>query len=168
MAGQKFFRNLSGTMTELAAVQTSAGAGDAGKIAALDAAGRFDSSMMPTGIGADTASIATSENLASGDLVNVYNVAGTATARKADATTDKRAHGFVLAASTSPAAAVVYFEGTNTGVTGLTPGDLYLSTTPGLATSTAPSAAGNIVQHIGIATSATSMNFEASRPFVLA
>ena len=169
MAGQKFIRNNAGTLTELAAIQTSAGAGDEGKIVALDAAGRLDASMMPVGIGADTASIVTSENLAAGDLVNIYDVTGTATARKADATTSgKEAHGFVLSAVTSPAAATVYFEGTNTAVTGLTPGGLFLSTTAGLAATTAPSAAGNVVQHVGIATSATSMNFESSRPFVLA
>lgn len=169
MAGNKYISNNAGNLTEVAAIQTSAGAGDAGKIAALDAAGRFDNSMMPVGIGADTASIVTSENLAAGDLVNVYNVTGTATCRKADATTSgKEAHGFVLAATTSPAAATVYFEGTNTAVTGLTPGNQFLSTTAGIPSPTAPSAAGNVVQRVGVATSATSLNFEAQQPIVLA
>lgn len=170
MAGNKYIKNNAGTLTEEASIQASAGAGDAGKIPALDAAGKLDNSMMPTGIGADTASIATSENLAAGDLVNIYDDAGTATARKADASTaGKEAHGFVLSAVTSPAAATVYFDGTNTQVTGQTPGPVYLSaTTPGLGTANAPSATGNIVQRVGVATSAVAVNFEAGAVLVLA
>lgn len=169
MAGNKYIKNNAGTLTEEASIQASAGAGDAGKIVALDTAGRIDNSMMPTGIGADTASVVASENLAAGDLVNIWNDAGTAKARKADATTSgKEAHGFVLSAVTAPAAATVYFEGANTAVTGLTPGNQYLATTAGLATASAPSGAGNVAQKVGVATSATSLNFEAQPPVVLA
>jgi len=194
---KKFFKNVAGTLTEEAALLTSAGAGDAnaipalnasgvldasiinskttsagagdtGKIPALDATGRLDTSFMPTGIGADTASIQASENLAAGDLVNIWNSGG-ARVRKADATTaGKEAHGFVLASVTSGANATVYFEGGNGQVTGQTPGRVYLSTTPGLATATAPSAAGNVVQIVGFATAATSINFQATAPYVLA
>ncbi len=169
MAGNKYIKNNAGVLTEEAAIQTSTGAGDAGKIPALDAAGRIDNSMMPVGIGADTASIVSSENLAAGDLVNVWNDGGTAKVRKADAaTTGKEAHGFVLSSVTSPASATVYFEGPNTAVTGLTPGNRYLATTAGLTTSTAPSGTGNVVQKVGIAISAVNLNFEAQQPIVLA
>ena len=169
MAGNKYIKNNAGTLTEEASVQASAGAGDAGKIPALDATGRIDNSMMPTGIGADTSSIVSSENLAAGDLVNIWNNTGTANVRKADATTaGKEAHGFVLSAVTAPAAATVYFEGSNTGVTGLTPGPQFLATTAGLCTVTAPSAAGNVVQRVGFATSATNVNFQSQTPVVLA
>ena len=85
--------------TIINATVTSAGAGDADKITALDASGRLDSSVMPVGIGADTATIQTSEALASGDYINIHDVAGAFRVRKADATTaGKEAHGFVLAA----------------------------------------------------------------------
>lgn len=169
MAGNKYIKQSGGNLVEEAAIQSSAGAGDAGKIPALDAAGRFDNSMMPAGIGADTASITASENLAAGNFVNVWNDAGTAKVRKADATTaGKEAHGFVLSAVTSGAAATVYFEGPNIGVTGQTPGPVFLSTTAGIATSTAPSSAGNVVQRIGVATGATSINFETGQPITLA
>ena len=168
MAGNKYFKNNSGTLTEEAAIQTSAGATDAGKIVALDATGKLDNSMMPVGIGADTQSVAASEDLAAGDFVNVYNSSG-AKCRKADASTaGKEASGFVLANVTSGNSATVYFEGTNTQVTGMTPGAVFLSTTPGIATSTAPSASGNVVQRIGFATSATTINFQSQVPFVLA
>jgi hypothetical protein len=147
---------------------TSAGAGDTGKLVALDAAGRIDSTMMPVGIGADTATITTSEALSAGDLVNIFNSSG-AKVRKADATiAGKEAHGFVLAGFGSATSATVYFEGTNTGVTGLTPGAQFLSTTAGTATATAPSGAGNVVQRVGFATSATTLNFQSQPPITLA
>ena len=117
--------------------------------------------------GADTATI-TSEALAAGDLVNIWNSGG-AKARKADATTaGKEAHGFVLAAFGSGVPAAVYFEGTNTAVTGLTPGPQFLNTTAGAASSTAPSGSGNVVQRVGVAVSATAFNFQLYSPIVLA
>ena len=165
----KYLKNSSGSLAEVEGLQSSAGAGDAGKIPALDAAGKLDNSMMPTGIGADTASIVSSENLAAGDFVNIYDDAGTPKCRKADATTaGKEAHGFVLAVVTSPANATVYFEGNNDQVTGLTAGVQFLSTTAGLPTDTAPSASGNIVQKIGIATAAANLNVEVGNPIILA
>lgn len=197
MAAKKYLKNNAGVITEESAVSTSAGAGDDGKIVALTAAGildstilnskttsagagdsgkipalgatgKLDQSFMPTGIGADTAAITASEALAAGDFVNIYDATG-AKCRKADASTaGKEAHGFVLAAVESAAEATVYFEGTNDQVTGLTPGKQYLSATPGLCTATAPSGSGNVVQRVGIATGAASMNFQYLDPIVLA
>jgi len=164
----KYLYNNAGTVTERSAIVTSAGAGDSGKIPGLDAGGQLDQSFMPTGIGADTASITASEALAAGDLVNVWNSTG-AKVRKADATTaGKEAHGFVKASVSSSASATVYFEGGITGLTSLTPGVQYLSTTPGIASATAPSASGNVVQRVGFATAATALNFDAGTPIVLA
>lgn len=164
----KYLYNNAGTITEKTATVTSAGAGDAGKIVGLDASGRIDTSAMPVGIGADTATITASEALAAGDLVNVWNSSG-AKVRKADATTaGKEAHGFVLASVSSGATATVYFEGTNTSVSGLTPGVQYLGTTAGGSVGTAPSGSGNAVQRVGFATSATSLNFQSQPPVVLA
>jgi len=166
----KYLRNNAGVLTETEALVESAGAGDAGKIPALDNTGRLDDSVMPVGIGADTASIIASENLSAGDFVNIYNDTDTAKARKADGSTaGKYAHGFVLDAVTSGNAALVYCEGPNTAVTGATPGEVFLSaTTAGGFTSTAPTGTGKVVQKIGVATSATSINFEWLHPIVLA
>lgn len=147
---------------------SSAGAGDSGKLVALDSSGRIDPTMMPTGIGADTASITTSEALAAGDFVNIWNSSG-AKVRKADATVaGKEAHAFVLAAFGSGVSATVYFEGSNTALSGLTPGPVFLQTTAGQAGAAAPGGSGNVVQRLGVATSATSVNFEAAQPIVLA
>lgn len=152
----------------LNATVTSAGAGDAAKIAQLDGSGRLDTSVMPVGIGADTTTITTSEALAAGDFVNIHNSSG-AKVRKADATAaGKEAHGFVLSSASSGASATVYFEGTNTAVTGQTPGPVFLLTTAGTAGSTPPSSAGNVVQKLGVATSATAINFERGEQIVLA
>ena len=169
MAAKKFLRLIGGVITEVFGVQTSAGAGNAGDIVALDDTGRLDNSMMPVGIGADTATITASETLAAGNWVNVWNDASTAKVRKADATTaGKEVHGFVLSAVTSGNPATVYFEGTNTQVTGQTPGPVYLQTTAGAGGTTIPSASGNVVQQVGVALSATSVNFERSAPVTLA
>lgn len=165
----KYIALIAGVLSEVAALVTSSGAGDAGKIVALDASGRLDTSVMPVGIGADTQTAVASESLSAGDLVNIWNDAGTPKVRKADATSaGKEAHGFVLAAFSSSATATIYFEGSNTGVTGLTGGRQFLSTTAGQATATAPSSSGNVVQTVGFATSATAMNFQSGTPVVLA
>jgi len=168
MAAKKFLRLVNGVLTEIFGVQTSAGAGNAGDLVSLDDSGRIDGSMMPVGIGADTASIQASENLAAGDFVNVWNNAG-AKVRKADATTaGKDAHGFVLSAVTSGNQATVYFEGTNTQVSGQSPGPVFLQTTAGTGGATIPSASGNVVQNLGVALSATEVNFERGAPVTLA
>lgn len=163
MAGNKYFGNVSGRIKEIATIQTSAGAGDANKIVALTAAGVLDVSVMPAGVGAEVKVAASSENLSAGDFVNFHNNAGALNVRKADATTNsKPAEGFVLANVTSPANATVYLlSQINSAVSGLTiAAEYWLSTTPGGVTTTAPSAAGNIVQRLGKATSATELLFE--------
>ena len=168
MAAKKFIRLVAGALTEIAGVVTSAGAGNDGDIPALDATGRLDTSVMPVGIGADTAAITASEALAAGDFVNIWDSTGFKV-RKADATVaGKEAHGFVLAAVASAATATVYLEGPNTQVTAQTAGKVYLQTTAGIGGSTVPSASGNVVQIIGVATSATVTNFSYTPPVTLA
>lgn len=127
----------------------------------------------PAGASADTATIASSENLTAGDVVNIWNDNGTAKVRKADASADtagKRADGFVLAGVTSPANATVYFEGRITGLSGLTPGALYFLSggTAGAVTATAPTTSGHCVQKVGVAVSATTLDFEPDSPIVRA
>jgi hypothetical protein len=166
---QKFLRLLSGVISELEALVTSAGAGDAGKIPALDATGKLDNSLMPVGIGADMKILPASENLAAGDLVNVWNDSGTAKVRKADATTaGKEANGFVLSAVTLGNNATVYFDGTDTQLSSLNPGAVYyLATTAGGVTDAPPSGSGNVVQRVGRALSATELTFEPGEPITL-
>ncbi len=167
---QKFLRILSGIIGELEALVTSTGAGDAGKIPALDATGRIDTSIMPVGIGAETKILPASENLSDGDWVNIWNDTGTARVRKADATTaGKEANGFVLAAVSIGASATVYLDGINSHLSSLTPGSVYyLSTTAGTGATTPPSGSGNVVQRLGRALSATEIDFDPKDPVTLA
>lgn len=171
MANKYLSYNTDGNQQEVEGLVTSAGAGDAGKIPALDGAGKLSSTVMPTGIGADTTSIPASENLAAGDLVNLWNDAGTLKVRKADASdAGKPADGFVLSAVTAPASALVYFEGENDQVTGLTPAaTLFLSnSTPGGTQETPVTTAGHISQRVGRAKGATAFDFEKGTPVVRA
>ena len=168
MAAKSFLRLVAGVFTEIKGVVVSAGAGNDGDIPALDSTGRLDTSVMPVGIGADTKVVVTSEALAAGDWVNLWNSTGLK-ARKADATVaGKEVWGFVLASATSGGNATVYFEGTNNQVSGQSVGPVYLQTTAGTGGATVPSASGNVVQMIGIALSATEVNFERGTPVTLA
>lgn len=169
----KFIINNAGVLAEREARVTSSGASDAGRIVALDSTGKLHTSVMPVGIGADTKSIPASENLSAGDFVNVFNDNGTLRVRKADASSPnagKRAHGFVLEAVASGNNAAVYFEGTNTQLSGLTPGATYFlsGTTPGGVVATAPTTAGYCVQEVGVAVSETEISFEPQQPIILA
>jgi hypothetical protein len=158
MAAQRFINIVSGKLKQIVASAT----GTVDAIPAGDSTGRLDISWMPVGVGAEVVVAPASENLAAGDFVNLWLNGGVINVRKADATTNaKPAHGFVLAAVTSPANATVYFESnTNTQRSGLTIGsDYFLDTTAGGITTTPPSSAGNIVQFIGRAQTATAINF---------
>lgn len=170
MAGNKYIANSSGTLTEVISSQSSAGAGDAGKIPALDATGRLDTSMMPVGIGPDSAVITASEALSAGDFVNVWSSGGLFRVRKADASTSgKEAHGFVLAAVSNGGAATCYFDDLNTQVAGATPGPVYLSATvPGGFQAAAPTGAGQTVQRIGVAVAAATIIVQIELPITLA
>lgn len=170
MAGNKFLKLSSGQLAEEASLQASAGVGDAGKIVALDATGKIDPTMMPTGIGAETKLMTTSEDLAVRDQVNIYDNSGTLTARKADASNGRRAHGYVVAGTTSGQNATVYQDGIITGLSGLTPGaPQYLSASvAGGITETPPTTGGHIVQEVGYAISDTEMSFNPQRPVTLA
>ena len=169
MATQKFLTQNAGALKEVVANVTSVGASDSGKIPALDAAGRLDMSFMPVGIGSHTQNMIASEAIAAGAFVNVYDNAGVFTIRNADAASGKRAHGFVLAAVTSGAQGTVYPCGLNTALTGLTAGEYFLSASAvGQASKTVPSAANQIVQRLGTALNATTIDVDFSVPITLA
>lgn len=174
MAADKlaFVDNVTGLVKDYNPVQSSAGAGDANKVPALGTDGKLDTTMMPTGIGADTRIVPTSENLSAGDLVNLYSATGVLTARKADASggVAKKCDGYVIAATTSPANATIYFDGTISGMSGLTLGTNYFlsGSLAGGVTSTPPTTATHILQSVGKALSATELTFEAGEPIIRA
>lgn len=166
----KFLTEESGRIKQEQGVNTSAGAGDADKLARLDASGRWSSTMLPVGVGVDVRSIQASENIAAGDFVNIHNSVGLRV-RRADATASgKEANGFVLAGILSGASGDVYsLDGVNSQVTGRTIGARqYLSAaTPGGVVETPPSASGNVVQYLGMAVSATEIIVESYDGIIL-
>lgn len=169
MAGKKYIELGSNGFQEKVATDSSSGAASAGDIVALDSAGKLPLNMMPSGIGPATKTMVSSEAITAPALVNVWNDAGVAKIRKADAASNKPANGFIVASATSGGNADVYFEGEVTGLSGLTPGKLWLSATvPGSVQSAIPTTAGHIAQSVGFATSATTMDFEASDPILRA
>lgn len=161
MANDGTFLNLeAGKRKRNTALETSAGVADAGKIVMTDSTGRLDNSLLPVGIGADTQDIVSFENLVAGDFVNIFNDGGTPSVRKADATNGRDANGFILTGVTAPAVATVYFEGTNTQLSGMTPGARQYLSTAGALTETPNTTTGQLHQYLGKASSATELNVE--------
>lgn len=160
---QRFLTRQGGETKQMEALQTSAGAADAGKVPALDSAGKLAMSMMPEGVGAATQVLPASEALAAGTFVNIWSDAGAAKVRLADNSNGRPADGYVLAAAASAANATVYpLDGTNSALTGLSPGAKYYLGTAGAVTATAldetsASNANKISQYLGKAKSATEL-----------
>lgn len=139
---------------------SSAGAGDAGKLVALDSSGQIDPSMIPS---LEVKSITSFEDLAAGDFVNLFLDGGVIKARKADNSNDRPAHGFVKDAVVAPAAVNVYEADFNADLSGLTIGGrVYLGTTGDvIQTPLDPATAtGDLHQLLGVAISATEMLVE--------
>jgi hypothetical protein len=170
MVNQKFLSKGAGILQEVQAISTSAGAGDAGKIPALDAVGRLAENMMPMGVSAETQVCkAGVGGLVANDVVYIHLVTAVLTADKADATdATKRAQGYVKDIVAQGEDATVYLDGGLPG-TGLTPGaKYYLTTTPGTVSVTPPAGSGNMVQCVGEATSETEIKFDPDKiPIVL-
>lgn len=154
---------------QVEATTTSAGAGDAGEIVALNGSGKVDITMMPSGVGTPTQSETAGENLSAGDFV-YYNTSDSNKIYKADADAiAKAAVGYVLSSASTSAAVTVYFEGINDQLTGLTKGlNYYVSATAGGVTTTKPSTPGQIVQHVGVAISTTAIAFKQTLPLEVA
>lgn len=169
MAGQNFmYRDSTGKEKNGFAIQTSAGAGSAGSIVALNASGQVDPTMIPPGYENQVRSILTSEIIAAGAYVSIFNNSGTPNVRNADnGTPGKEANGFVLAGFGSAATATVYLGGPNNGLTGLTIGTRYFLGAVGAVTTTPPDPtnagnAGKFIQFLGEATNTGELNTQLS------
>lgn len=168
MALDKFISiNSDGDLQEEQAINVSAGAGDADKIVRTNSDGKIDETLIP---GSETITLTASEALTAGDWVNVWNDAGVAKMRKADASNgmSHEAHGFVLSTIAMGATGKFYGEGINTQVSGLTAGETYFlsGATPGAEVSTPVTTSGYILQKLGVAVSATAIKCELSNPVI--
>lgn len=152
----------TGRRMEVEGTVTSAGAGNAGELVALDGSGLLDVSVLPVGVGPDVDTIEASENLAAGDWVNLHDSTGIKV-RKADNSNSRECNGFVLASVTSGQNATVYRAGYNTAVSGLTVGTVYFLGTGGAETATVPGS-GTLLQQLGKADDAASVYFTYEQP----
>ena len=178
---------IEGEQYEREAVDMSDGAADAGEIVALNdqgildptimnaaltgndvvvmtnPVGRLDMAIMPVGLGLDITELEASEDLTGGDLVNIHFDTGVFKVRRASASNNRPANGFVEGAVTTGEIAQIYREGTNAGVSGLTAPKVFLSITPGGVTSAAPTGTGVIQQCVGVAHAPTAFYFESGK-----
>jgi len=160
---QKIIQNIAGRLKEfqLTGEDTSAGAGDAGKIVLLNSSGKVDATMLPIDITAESISLVVGENVSANDLVYVKAADSKIYKADAGATNKQVAIGYVRSAVTANGSneATIYFDGAVTS-SGFTIGaPVYLSVTAGASTATAPSTTGQLVQPIGVAFSTTQYMF---------
>lgn len=167
MAGNKYLINNAGRFDEARANQSSAGAGDAGKLVALNSAGLIDPTMLSGISGLITLTVTAQGAIAAGKLVNVFDNAGVLSAKVADSTTaGSEADGFAPSAITSGATGTVQVgEGLISGLTGLTDGAVYYLGAAGAPVTPAPSTAGNSVQKVGKAMGTTALYFQPSQQY---
>jgi hypothetical protein len=113
--------------------------------------------------------VISSETIGAGAFINIWDNAGIANIRNANATDNlKPADGFILVGVTTGVEGEVFFSGqVNNQLSGLTPGISYfLDITNGNITSTFPNASGNYVQNLGKALSSTTMVFNFQTGFI--
>ena len=159
---------VAGFEQEVAAAVTGGTAGQAGQIVSLDAGGRLDLSILPAGLSADAHVATASEALSAGAVVYLK---ADGTVANASATAGGRAAiGHVLTAVANGSQATIYFEGRNTGLSGLTVGASYfLGATAGtVSTSPIGAGVGNISQRVGVAVSDTTLATEYAEPIIRA
>ena len=136
---------------------TVGGAAYAYMVALLGANGKLDVTVMPDGIGPDTLTGTATGALSANALVNISS---TGTIQTADYTNSRPAHGYCPAGAANLATATVYKYGTITGLAGLTPGQpVYLGTSGAFTQAPVITAGSGIWQQIGVASSATTIEF---------
>jgi hypothetical protein len=169
-----FLARQGGQTKQQAPVVVSTGAPDAGRILAVDSTGRMDSSALPIGVGVATFAATAAEDLSAGALVNIFDDAGTLSARKADNSNNRAALGFVLEAFDAADEVAVYpLAEINTALSGLAPGAKYWLGTGGAVIATPVSEdpddgnTGKLSQLIGVALSATQLKTVDAEAIVL-
>lgn len=163
MAIQKFLTRIGGINKLITALVVSTGVSDAGKLVATGSNGRFDESVMPLGIGADTNIAVAAEDIGAGKFVQFFMDTGTFSVRLADNSNGRAADGFVVDAFQEGEQATVYpLDGVNSSLTGLTAGTRYFLGTAGGVTAVPlveddVGNANKVSQELGVAKSATEL-----------
>lgn len=157
----KLLHRQAGKTKQYRPIQMSAGAADAGKVPALNSAGKVDSSMLD--IAEASRPVLASEALGAGKFVNLFSDGGTLKARLADNSNNRPAHGFVKMAVEADATGTVSpLDTVNSDLTGLVVGEVYFLGTAGTVITPALDATndaneGFIDQKLGVAVSDTEL-----------
>lgn len=158
---QGFLARVNGRIQQLFAIVTSSGASDAGKIPALDSAGKLDATLLPSGIGANVVTAVAAEAIGAGKYVELFVDSGTLKMRLADNSNGRVAWGYVQSAVASAASGTAYRLNTiNANHSGLTPGSEYwLGVTGGVIDEPLDPTTdtGKVCQYLGRAKSATEL-----------
>lgn len=158
-------KSINGVMQLVAAVGSFTG--NANEIIQTNADGFIDVSLLPATVGGNTISNLTAGvNLTAGDLVAIDASGEVVLADNTALAT--AAIGFVVSSYTAADTdVVVYIEGVNDQLTGLTAGSRYYLGTGGAVSATPPTfALDEVCQYVGNAISATTLSFEAENPIV--
>lgn len=99
-----------------------------------------------------------SESITAGAPVNIWNDSGTVKVRNANASNGRQADGYVTMTYGTGDMVAVFIAGENPVLSGLTIGPIYLGTSSGTYTSSAPGT-GNLVQRLGFATTTSNIAF---------
>lgn len=106
-----------------------------------------------------SAAVLALEPLAPGP-VYIINDNGVARVRQANGNSlSSAAHGFVNASALTGGLVTVYQQGVLSGLSGLTPGTVFLGVVSGTLSSSPPTGIGQVAQNLGFAYSATAMLF---------
>lgn len=158
----KFISWISGRLTEVQPITTSAGAGDASKMIQTDSSGLIDASLMPSGIVPDQFAGTSNGAITAKDLCYV-EAAGTIARATAASPTPQQCIGWATSSVATGQPVTIQLEGKITGLAGLTVGARYFlsDVSPGgLLVAPGPTGAGKYAQWVGTAVSATVLNFE--------
>lgn len=136
------------------------GAGAENKIPVLDSAGRLDQTMMPVGFAAEQKIGNAFETITAKDLV--YFKADGTVAKASNASGGHFAQGWANNGGTAGQSITVNFESTISGLSGLTPDAMCYLGAAGAVTQTIITGANTLYQEVGLALSATELNFSNS------
>ena len=160
MAQPLLVRTDSDDLKHIQPTVVSQGTSSAGQPVALGSDGLLDETLLPVGVGPDVFTATATEALSAGNFVNCYGNSDVFSARKADNSNGRPAHGFVLEAVSTSGTATIYPLGeSNTELSGLTVGASYWLGTAGsvIAAPLASSATGKVSQRLGLSRSATEL-----------
>lgn len=162
----KFFDWINGKLQLTTPGVISAGAGDAAKMFQTDGAGKWDISLMPTGIAPDQKVANANGTISARDMI--YMEAAGTWARASAASGGFEATAWAVNGAATGQPVTGQDEGIISGLSALTPGAAYYlsDATPGgimIAPGPVTSLTGKLGQVVGTALSATELNFEPDR-----